>query len=278
MNDGVIEPNRCFVEDIEADSASMWRQVDSALQRGDQVWLRSSLLRPLADAFGRDCNGQRWLVIDPKGSRHVVLARMRDILLSSLALVLLSPVLFVIAVLIKAGSKGPVFFATTVVGKKCRSFTWHKLRSMRIISASVDVERRRARFQEYVEGKSLSGSQKAPTKVIEKGRVTPVGSFIRKYSIDELPQLWNVLRGEMSLVGPRPCLPYEAEFFTGWRGRRFDVRPGLSGVWQVYGRGRAGFEEAAAMDAYYVYRRSLGFDLYLIYKTLGVVFTGRGAL
>ncbi len=278
MNDVMIEPKRCFVKDTNADGTSMWQQVDSALQRGDQVWLRSPMLSPVADAIGEDCDGQRWLVIDPKGRMPVALIRMRDILLSGLALVCLSPLLLVIALLIKVSSKGPVFFATTVVGKKRHAFTWHKLRSMRVIPESVDVERRRTRFQEYVEGKSMAGSEGAPTKVVEKGRITPVGSFVRKYSIDELPQLWNVLCGEMSLVGPRPCLPYEAEFYTGWRGRRFNVRPGLSGVWQVYGRGRVGFEEAAAMDVYYTYRRSLGFDLYLIYKTLGVVFTGRGAL
>jgi lipopolysaccharide/colanic/teichoic acid biosynthesis glycosyltransferase len=198
--------------------------------------------------------------------------------------VLLSPLLLIVAVLIKIGSPGPVFFATTVVGKDRQTFVWHKLRSMRVVPEAEDIEKRRAKFQAYVEAtsegsdESLSGSQNAPKKVIENRRVTPVGRFIRKFSIDELPQLWNVLRGEMSLVGPRPCLPYEAEFYTEWRGRRFCVQPGLSGIWQVFGRGRVGFDASAAMDAYYVYRRSFQFDVYLIYRTLGVVFTGRGAL
>jgi lipopolysaccharide/colanic/teichoic acid biosynthesis glycosyltransferase len=201
-----------------------------------------------------------------------------------MALVLLSPLLLVVAVLIKTGSPGPVFFATTVVGKDRRSFVWHKLRSMRVMSEAEDIERRRAKFQAFVEAtrasadESLPGSETTHKKVIENRRVTPVGRFIRKFSIDELPQLWNVLRGEMSLVGPRPCLPYEEEFYTDWRGQRFRVQPGLSGIWQVFGRGRVGFDAAAAMDVYYVYRRSFQFDLYLIYKTLGVVFTGRGAL
>jgi lipopolysaccharide/colanic/teichoic acid biosynthesis glycosyltransferase len=278
MVDGMTEKSRTFIEDTEADGTSIWQQVDLALQRGDQVWLRSPLLEVLADALGQECNGHRWLVIEPGSRRHHVLVRIRDACLSALALACLSPVLLIIAILIKFGSKGPVFFATTVVGKKRTHFTWHKLRSMREIPESVDVERRRARFQEYVEGKRPIGSQQAPTKVVDRSRVTPIGAFIRKYSIDELPQLWNVLCGEMSLVGPRPCLTYEAEFFTGWRGRRFDVKPGLSGVWQVYGRGRVGFDEAAAMDVFYIYRRSLRFDLYLVFKTFGVVFTGRGAL
>ena len=274
----MTETSRSFIEDAEADGVFLWQQVDSALQRGGQVWLRSPLLDVLAEAIGQDYDGHRWLVIEPMGRRSYVLARIRDVSLSALAIVCLLPLLLIIAVLIKADSRGPVFFATTVVGKKQSPFTWHKLRSMLIMPESVDMEQRRARFQEYVDGKRISGSQKAPTKVIEKSRVTPVGSFIRKYSIDELPQLWNVLRGEMSLVGPRPCLPYEAEFFTGWRERRFNVRPGLSGVWQVFGRGKVGFDEAAAMDCFYVYRRSAAFDLYLIFKTFGVVFTGRGAL
>lgn len=275
---GVAEPGRRFVDDASGDGVFLWQQVDLALQEGVQVWFSSPLLEPLMDSLGRDLEGRRWLVLEPGGSRLAALARLVDLLLSGLALILLSPLLLVIGLLIKIGSKGPVLFSTTVMGKERRPFVWHKLRSMRVMPASEDVERRRERFKEYVEGRRLGNAEEAPTKVIDKTRVTPVGAFIRKYSIDELPQLWNVLRGDMSLVGPRPCLPYEAEFFTSWRGRRFKVKPGLSGVWQVFGRGRVSFEEAAAMDVYYIYRRSLAFDAYLIFKTLGVVFSGRGAL
>jgi len=133
------------------------------------------------------------------------------------------------------------------------------------------------RFRAFAEGQLGVKSDKSPIKAIDEKRITPVGRFIRKHSIDEWPQLWNVLRGQMSLVGPRPCLPHEAVFFTGWQRKRFSVPPGLTGVWQVFGRGRAGFEESAAMDVYYFYRRSFGFDLLLMLKTVGVMLTGKGA-
>ena len=115
-------------------------------------------------------------------------------------------------------------------------------------------------------------------KVIDQQRVTPLGRTIRKHSLDELPQLWNVFRGQMSLVGPRPCLPYETEFYQGWRQRRFLVPPGLTGVWQVFGRGWVCHDEAAAMDVFYLYRRSCRFDLYLLAKTVTIVFRPRGVV
>jgi lipopolysaccharide/colanic/teichoic acid biosynthesis glycosyltransferase len=148
---------------------------------------------------------------------------------------------------------------------------------MQVVSDTDDFERRYKEFCDYVEGKRNSSSTNAPVKVIDEERVTPIGRFLRKYSIDELPQLWNVLAGQMCLVGPRPCLPYEAAYFSGWREGRFKVKPGLTGIWQVFGRGRVGFDEAAALDRYYVYRRSFLFDLYLMIKTIGVVLTGAGA-
>ena len=271
--------NRIYLADASPDGTSLWSEVDSALDQGCQVWLRSPLLEALTEVLGKESDGCSWLVINARKERGPSsLARLRDIVLSSVSLLLLSPLLLLIAVLVRASSCGSVFFSTTVVGKERNPFTWRKFRSMRVVPEADDVERRRARFQSYVEGNNPSDAADVPKKVIETSRVTPVGRFIRKFSIDELPQLWNVLRGEMSLVGPRPCLPYEADFYTGWRDQRFSVKPGLTGVWQVFGRGRVGFDESAAMDVFYVYRRSLGFDLYLIYKTIGVVLSGRGAL
>lgn len=274
-------PSRKFIEDNSHDGEALWQEVDAALREGRQVWLRSPLVEPLAKAAGEEQDGRRWLLLGPgmprAGGWPEQALRWRDLLMSVLALLILLPLLALVALLVRLDSPGPVFFSTAVVGKNRSPFTWRKYRSMTVVPEAADVEVRRARFQAYVEGRHQAGSA-APTKVIDKGRVTRVGRFIRRYSIDELPQLWNVLRGEMSFVGPRPCLPYEAEFYTGWRGRRFDVKPGLSGVWQVYGRGRVGFDESVAMDVYYTYRRSFGFDLALILKTFGIVLTGRGAL
>jgi len=163
-----------------------------------------------------------------------------------------------------------------VAGEGGRFFLWRKFRSM-TVAGKEEVERRQASFRAYAEG-SLSGANgERAFKVINRQRVTPLGHLIRKHSLDELPQLGNVFRGEMSLVGPRPCLPYEMEYFAGWRWRRFTVPPGLTGMWQVFGRGRVGHEEAAAMDVFYTYRRSFGLDLYLMWKTAAIVVNGEGA-
>jgi undecaprenyl-phosphate galactose phosphotransferase len=195
-----------------------------------------------------------------------------------LALVVTSPLSAVVAVLIKLSSPGPVFFSTEVVGKNRRSFRWYKFRTMRVIPEKQDSKTRRRDFELYVRSKSASVTAATPAKVIDHSRVTWIGQFLRKYSLDELPQLWNILRGEMSFVGPRPCLPYESEFFEGWRAQRFEVTPGLTGMWQVFGRGHVTFDDGAAMDVFYTYRRSLFFDLYLILRTLGVVVTGKGGI
>jgi len=194
-----------------------------------------------------------------------------------MALVVLSPFMLAVAILIKLTSSGPVFYKTVVVGRNGGQFLWRKFRSMSVMDEKVDSAMRREKFRTYVENREFSAVQSTSTKTIDLNRVTPIGRIIRKFSVDELPQLWNVICGQMSLVGPRPCLPYEAEFYTGWRSRRFNVRPGLTGIWQVFGRGCTSFDESAAMDVYYLYRRSFLFDLYLILKTIGVVITGKGA-
>jgi len=151
---------------------------------------------------------------------------------------------------------------------------------MRLLNHDEDETRRKAEIQHFIERTHGGARPSGDTdfKVVDATRVTPVGRVLRRYSLDELPQLLNVLRGQMTLVGPRPCLAYEVEFYPPWAQRRFDVTPGLTGVWQVYGRGRVGFDEAAAMDMYYIHRRSFAFDLYLMLKTVAVVFTGKGAL
>ena len=117
----------------------------------------------------------------------------------------------------------------------------------------------------------------ADTKVINNSRVTWIGKLIRKSSLDELPQLFNVLQGEMSLVGPRPCLPYEYENYDEWQKRRVSVIPGCTGVWQVWGRSSVSFKESVVLDLYYVNNMSPWFDLQIIYQTIPALFAGRGA-
>lgn len=270
--------NATYIEDKSGNGEELWQNVDRVLQNGGQVWVRSPLLEGLLDQLGVSIGGQRWLLIkkQPK-QEYSSLFRLRDILFSFLALIFFLPLFISLAILVKTTSPGPVFYKAHVLGKGKRKFRWRKFRSMKVVPDTEDFERRYKEFCDYVEGRQNNGSIGIPLKVIDEERVTSIGWILRKYSLDELPQLWNVLAGQMSLVGPRPCLLYEAEFFNCWRQQRFNVKPGLTGIWQVFGRGRAGFDEAVAFDIYYTYRRSFWFDLYLIIKTIGVVLTGEGA-
>jgi lipopolysaccharide/colanic/teichoic acid biosynthesis glycosyltransferase len=180
--------------------------------------------------------------------------------------VLLSPLLLVVAILVKVTSKGPIFFKQERVGLYGRHFHMLKFRSM-----VVNAEELKASLMKLNE-------QTGPVfKMTRDPRVTTIGRFIRKFSIDELPQLVNVLRGEMTIVGPRPPIPQEVEKYEAWQRRRLSVRPGITCVWQVSGRNEISFEEWMYLDMQYIDNWSLGQDLRLIFKTVPVVLTGRGA-
>jgi len=271
-----------FVEGQSATPELFWIRVEQLLDKKCTVRVCSPLLLRLMKALAEEHEGHRWLVVKPRTNRPSAsrLFRLRDVLMSSMGLLLALPLLLLLGILIKLTSPGPVFFSTIVVGQDRRQFRWYKLRSMRVVPEDEDSSQRRMRFEAFARGDNqrLMPETAHRTKVIDQSRVTPIGKWLRRYSLDELPQLWNVLRGEMTLVGPRPCLPYEAPFFRGWRDRRFNVPAGMTGVWQVFGRGEASFDESTAMDVYYVFRKSLFFDLYLIFRTIGKVFTGKGAM
>ena len=189
-----------------------------------------------------------------------------DMLASSIALALLAPLLLVTAALIKLTSRGPLLFRQERVGLHGRSFHVLKFRSM-----VANAEELKAKLM-------AQNEQQGPVfKMKRDPRITAVGRFIRKYSIDELPQLVNVLRGEMSIVGPRPPIPSEVTKYAAWQRRRLSVRPGLTCVWQVSGRNQISFEEWMYLDMQYIDHWSLAQDFQLILKTVPVVLTGRGA-
>lgn len=183
-----------------------------------------------------------------------------DFLLSLLGLVILSPILLIVALIIKLDSRGPVIFKQERVGLKGKKFYMYKFRSM-----VVNAEELKDKLQKQNE---MSGPM---FKMKRDPRITRVGRFIRKTSIDELPQLFNVLKGEMSLVGPRPSLPKEVMKFESWMLKRLDVKPGLTCYWQVSGRSSIGFEEWMKLDCDYVKERSTWVDLKLIFKTFFVL-------
>jgi exopolysaccharide biosynthesis polyprenyl glycosylphosphotransferase len=213
----------------------------------------------------------------PKGLPRLA-KRFMDIVGSSLALVLCLPLFALIAIAIKLTSQGPVIFCQQRVGQSGRKFNFLKFRSMRVNNdATIN--------QEFVKGfiaNKNSGSQSPEGPVCYKltadPRVTPIGHFLRRTSLDELPQLLNVLTGEMSLVGPRPPLPYEVECYQLWhRTRLLGAKPGITGLWQVSGRSRVKFDEMVRMDLRYVSSWSLWLDIKILLQTPQAVFSTNGA-
>jgi len=192
--------------------------------------------------------------------------RGMDVILAGIGLVVISPILLATAIAIKVSSEGPVFFGQERVGLNGRIFKMYKFRSM-----VVDAEQLKSKLAHLNE---MSGPV---FKISNDPRVTPVGRFLRKTSLDELPQLWNIFLGEMSLVGPRPPLPSEVNMYDPKHRKRLAVRPGITCIWQISGRNQVDFDEWMEMDAEYVERWSLWMDLAILVKTVPVVLVGRGA-
>lgn len=198
--------------------------------------------------------------------------RLADIVFASLGLLVLSPFMVVIATLIKITSPGPVLFRQERIGKDGKSFNFFKFRSMKVLDG--EDEDRKQKMIEFMKNNGTNGDDK---KIINDSRVTWIGNIIRKTSLDELPQLFNVIIGDMSLVGPRPCLPYEFENYDNWQKRRVSVIPGCTGVWQVWGRSTVSFEESVVLDLYYINNMSPWLDFQLILQTIPVMLFSRGA-
>jgi lipopolysaccharide/colanic/teichoic acid biosynthesis glycosyltransferase len=197
---------------------------------------------------------------------YEVTKRGVDVLGAVVALIVSAPVLLAAAAAVKLDSSGPVFFRHIRLGKDGRPFTMLKLRSM-----TVDAHLRQA---ELASGNHMDGPV---FKIRTDPRVTRVGRFLRKASLDELPQLWHVLCGEMSLVGPRPPVPDEVDHYEPWQRERLAVKPGLTCTWQVSGRSDIPFDRWVQMDIEYVRSRNLWLDLKLLLLTIPAVLTGRGA-
>ena len=197
-----------------------------------------------------------------------VACRSLDLLATLVLLLVLAPLLLVIALAIRLDSPGPVLFRQRRVGRHRRQFLVAKFRTMRH-GADHDVHR------DYMLALIESGTP-AP-KLAADARVTRVGAFLRRTSLDELPQLWNVLRGDMSLVGPRPPIPYEVEHYPAHWFERFTVKPGVTGLWQVSGRSEVSLEEMIALDVEYARRRSVLLNVWILIRTVPAVISMRGA-
>ena len=215
-------------------------------------------------------------VIVPRSRRSYALKRVFDSIASLIALILLSPLLAVLAIIIRMTSKGPAFFKQKRVGEYGKQFVCYKFRTMRNDS---DDKVHRDAVAKFMRGEVVDDNAEAGNQVFKLARdprVTSVGHFLRKTSLDELPQLINVLLGDMSLVGPRPPIPYEVEQYRYRHRYRLLVKPGITGIWQVYGRSSVDFETLVSMDLSYVTDGTFWLDLKLLFLTIGVVVKGSG--
>ena len=197
-------------------------------------------------------------------SSFPVWKRIADIVLSSAALIVLSPLLLLIAAVIKIVSSGPAFLRQERVGRYGKTFGLWKFRTMHV---GADA----APHRHYLEDLITRDIPMIKLDTVDDPRVFPFGKFLRRTCIDELPQLLNVLRGEMSLVGPRPCLPYEATQYNTWQMQRFEAMPGLTGLWQVSGKNRTTFSEMIRLDIAYTKHVSLLLDLKILLKTIPAI-------
>ena len=245
-------------EELERIAISMYLQPDSAAN-----WQKWSGL--YSDLREKEMTG--------KLSR--AMKRGLDIVGSATALLLLSPLMGILALLIKLTSRGPVLFRQPRVGYRGEQFTFLKFRTMR---QNNDPNVHKQYIERLIAGQ-VSSSGPAPVyKIKDDPRVTNVGKFLRKTSLDELPQFWNVFIGEMSLVGPRPPIPYEVECYDIWHRRRvLEAKPGITGLWQVKGRSRTTFNDMVRLDLQYARSWSIWLDLKILFETPRAIISGDGA-
>jgi lipopolysaccharide/colanic/teichoic acid biosynthesis glycosyltransferase len=202
--------------------------------------------------------------------------RLFDLAVASACVLMVFPLLAAVAVLVRLTTPGPAIYRQIRLGRGQRPFMLYKFRTM-YEGCGDEVHRRYVR-KLATEEKPTAGVRRGLYKLEDDARITPLGHVLRRLSIDELPQLLNVIKGDMSLVGPRPVLPWEAELFHPPYDQRFIVMAGMTGLWQVSGRNRLTFRQGLELDVEYAHRRCFFLDLVILLKTIPLVFTGRGAL
>ena len=248
--------------------------------QGRQVWVLSPALEVLKGrAPIKEIRGMPLVRMGDSRSKRFqkAIKRAMDALGAAFGIALLSPLLLLIGLAVKLSSPGPVFFRQRRIGLNGRPFNCYKFRSMM-------TDNDQSIHRQYWEGLRSRGQEagvdkagKRVYKLVDDPRVTRLGRILRRWSLDELPQFFNVLRGDMSLVGPRPCLMYEWDSYREWHKSRLAVNAGITGLWQVTGRSNVNFDEMVLLDLYYAANWSLGMDIKLMLRTIPAVFNGEGA-
>ena len=282
-----------FTEFGEADVSTAVKiieaKITTELQRGFKVnQLSSFQISFYAFPDGWDGTGQARAVdaelypdlfeVEQKKKLSLLVKRVMDVCGAAAALAVLSPAFLILAAMVKATSQGPVFFRQQRVGRYGVNFEFLKFRSMYV---STDAAIHKEYVRNFIAGKaaaSADASKKTVYKITNDPRVTWIGKIMRRTSLDEIPQFWNVLRGEMSLVGPRPPIPYEIEAYDIWHRRRLlESRPGITGLWQVHGRSKTTFDEMVRLDLQYSRMWSPMLDVKILLQTPRAVLSGDGA-
>jgi len=268
----VEESNEAFLYSRSNDFSQLYQEIKANIAPGLTLYVASKLFNEL------NLNSETCLIdtmpvytFCQKRNKPLreTLRRLIDIFGAIIVLIILMPFLVIIAFAIKLNSPGPIIYKQKRCSKDGAAFTLYKFRSM-YNREHVDGERE-IEYKNYIERKTHKG------KVINDAEITPVGRVLRKTSLDELPQFINVLKGEMSLIGPRPPIPYEVKHYKKWHRDRLLVKPGLSGLWQIYGRGNMPCDSSIFLDLMYIINRSLTMDIKLILQTLPAVILGKGA-
>lgn len=267
-----------IVTDEALDRRTLISLLDFAISKGITVWFPPSILPIIDEKIYIDhfCGIPMIRMCQQKSV--VFYNRFKyalDALMALPMMVMLLPLFGLIAAAIKINSPGPVFYKADAVGRNGEPFKMFKFRSMRVNNDNHIHQQFVTKLIKGEISKTTDGSK--PLKITNDPRITAVGNLLRKSSLDELPQLINVIMGQMSLIGPRPCLPYEFDVYQDWYKKRAAIRPGITGLWQVTGRSEVDFEEMILLDLYYVYNRNLWMDINILIETVFVVLKKKGA-
>jgi exopolysaccharide biosynthesis polyprenyl glycosylphosphotransferase len=263
------------------------RLSDELIQRGIRVKVLSNVLDRLFGSIPIETiQGLHLLQVGetPLHGMGLRIKRLVDIAGTILGGIVIVPLLAAIALAIKLSSPGPVLYQQVRIGRAGRPFTMYKFRSMVVQDTECppageeDHLRYLRNYMKNGTPATVDVQGKKVYKRVDDPRITPVGHLLRRTSLDELPQLWNVLRGEMTLIGPRPCLPFEYDLYDDWQRRRLDVIPGMTGLWQVTGRSYVTFDDQVLLDLFYIGNWSLGLDIKILLRTIPVILFGKGGL
>lgn len=272
-----------FIDAANLRPSTVFEFIGIAREEGAEVYVVSNLVRSLNcrrllfDLFEAPIVRVKRTPVQRAGT---TLERAFDIAVSATILVLVAPLMLVVAVAIKLTSPGPAILAQERIGRGGRPFKFYKFRSMTVSNDEqqhVEYMRRFIRSAGQIDTRQEAAEPQPIFKLVGDSRVTRVGRYLRKFSLDELPQFWNVLKGDMSVVGPRPPLAYEVDVYERWHGERLASKPGVSGLWQVQGRSRVTFDEMVFQDVMYALTRDLLVDTVVCLKTVPAAVVGHGA-